>query len=239
MSQKQKTHIVKTEIVANNTMSITFERPADFNYRPGQTIDLGITNHEGHVLHHSFSLVSAPHEDCLTITTRIRESEYKNILKKLQPKSEVIIGGPFGSFFLHQDDIKPAVFLVGGIGITPFISMIKDVIENTLRRKLYLFYSNRMLEDTAFFQELAYLSTAHPDILTFVPTMTGEIESRAEWSGEKGYIDWEVITDNVSNLENAVFYTAGPATMVKAMRDLLTEHKISEDSIRTEEFAGY
>lgn len=239
MSQTHTTTLHKSETIAHGTMSFTLQRPDGFDYRAGQTVDLTITTATQESLTHTFSLVSAPDAPELVLATRIRDSQYKQTLKELTPGATVDIQGPYGSFFLHQDDSKPAVFLVGGIGITPFMSMIQDAINQALPHRLYLFYSNNSPRDSAFLDALTELSQQHPDTLTLIPTMTDTQQTGSDWSGHTGYIDWSMITNHIPQPENAIFYTAGPKGMVSAMRELLVEHDISEDNIRSEEFSGY
>lgn len=239
MSHTYNTDLLKSETIANNIMAFFLRRPDGFTYRAGQTVDLEITSAEGNKLTHTFSLVSAPEEEHLIVATRIRDSEYKKTLQGLLPGAEVTIDGPYGSFFLHQDASKPAVFLVGGIGITPFISMIHEVISTSHTRKIFLFYSNRQPADSAYLEELTSVSERNSETLSFIPTMTDATDGATSWTGETGYINWDMVTKYVTGPENAVFYTAGPSAMVNAMRTMLTEHDISEDAIRTEEFPGY
>lgn len=239
MSDKLKTQLLKSETVAENTIMFAFAKPEGFTYRAGQTIHVTLTSPQGTEMVHTFSLVSAPEDTNLAIATRIRDSEYKKALKDLHEGAEVLIDGPYGSFFLHQDDSRPAVFLVGGIGVTPFMSMIRDARASKLPHSIYLFYSNKSVKDAPFFEELNSYAQEDNATFTFIPTMTDIENSTETWNGERGYIDWNMVTKHISEPENAVYYMAGPKGMVNAMRTLLTEHDISEDSIRSEEFSGY
>ena len=239
MSEKLESQIITSTEIANGTMSFSLQKPTGFVYRAGQTIDVAITSANGESMTHTFSLVSAPHEDTLTIATRMRDSAYKNALKSFTTGTRVHIEGPYGSFFIHSDVTKPAIFLVGGIGITPFMSMISDAAHRALEHSLYLFYSNRTPADSAFLDQLQKHASQENEHLTFIPTMTDTQETTLPWSGETGFINWDMLIKHVSNYENAIFYMAGPKNMVTAMRTMLVEHGVSEDSIRSEEFSGY
>jgi ferredoxin-NADP reductase len=227
--------------VADGTMEFTFERPADFNYIAGQSVDLTLVNPpetdtEGNM--RAFTLASAPHEEHLRITTRMRDTAFKRNLKNMQPGTEVSIEGPFGSFFLHENVKRPAVMLAGGIGVTPFHSIAHDAAMRGLPHTQVLFYANRRPEDAAYLAELAQLHDAH-DNFTFVPTMTGMEKSGEEWRGEKGYVTAEMLAKYVPADSMPIYYLAGPQKMVLAMRNLLTDSGISGDDIRFEEFSGY
>jgi ferredoxin-NADP reductase len=151
---------------------------------------------------------------------------------------KVEIAGPFGSFTLHEKSARPAIMLVGGIGITPFRSIVKDATEHSLPHNIYLFYSNRRPEDAAFLDELTGLQQKNQNF-HFIPTMTEMEKSSRPWNGETGYITREMIERHVPNREDAVYYSAGPAMMVSAMRKIITDMGVSGDDFRTEEFIGY
>ena len=117
------------EEIADGTMAFHFQRPAGFTFKAGQAIDLilpAATAADVASARHAFSLVSAPMEQELMIATRMRDSTFKRALKSLPIGSQVDIEGPFGSLTLHNDRARPAVFIAGGIGITPFMSVLRQ-----------------------------------------------------------------------------------------------------------------
>jgi ferredoxin-NADP reductase len=233
--------LLSKEEVAEGTMAFHFSKPEGFVWKAGQSIDLTLidppeTDAEGNT--RAYSIAAAPSETNITIVTRMRDTAFKRVLQNAQPGLLVEIAGPFGSFTLHQKDARPAIMLVGGIGITPFYSMLKDATERNLPHKIFLFYSNRRPEDTVFLDALTELQTKNPNIV-FVPTMTDMEKSVKPWTGETGYITREMIEKHVPERADAVYYSAGPAGMVAAMRKIIEEMGISDDDFRTEEFTGY
>jgi ferredoxin-NADP reductase len=233
--------LISKEEVAQGTMAFHFTKPADVVFKAGQTVDITLVNPsetdaEGNM--RTFSNVSAPHESDISIATRMRDTAFKRILKNAAPGLKVEIEGPIGSFTLHQKESRAAIMLVGGIGITPFMSMIKDATERNLPHKIFLFYSNRRPEDTAFLKHLKDLAQRNPNFI-FIPTMTEMEKSAEQWEGEKGYITKEIIEKYVPDRADAIYYAAGPQVMVAAMRKILNEMDVSDDDIRTEEFTGY
>jgi ferredoxin-NADP reductase len=238
---KQTTNFIKSEEVAEGTRAFYFEKPAGFEYKAGQTLDLTLinppeTDAEGNT--RAFSIAAAPHEGHLMIATRMRDTAFKRVLGKMQPGESVEVDGPFGSFTLHNDVKRPAVFLTGGIGVTPVRAIFNDAAKRQLQHEIFVFYSNRRPEDAAFLDELTALSKEIPHA-HFVPTMTGMENSKTPWNGEIGYISKEMVQKALPDIANAIFYLDGPATMVAAMRKMLADMSIDEDNIRTEEFAGY
>ena len=180
-----KIRLNRREEIAEGTMAFYFEKPSGFAFQPGQFGNFSLlnppeTDDEGNL--RSFSIASAPFEEGLMVATRLRDSAFKRVLKSVPLGTEVKLAAPFGSFTLHEDSRRPAVFLVGGIGITPFRSMILDAVHNQLPHQLALFYSNRRPEDAAFLDDLDQLSEKNSNF-KLIATMT-EIESPDEtWQG--------------------------------------------------------
>src|SRR5215475_7222075 len=133
MSITTSTHtasFTKREEMAERTMAFHFSKPADFQFRAGQAMDVTLldppeTDAEGNT--RTFSIASAPFDGDLMIATRMRDTAFKRVLRNAEPGLNVKIRGPSGSFVMYRGTEKPAVFLAGGIGITPFVSMIRQV----------------------------------------------------------------------------------------------------------------
>ncbi|MHB1935563.1 MAG: FAD-dependent oxidoreductase [Acidobacteriaceae bacterium] len=236
-----KVELTGSEEVAEGTMAFHFTRPAGFDFRAGQAIDVTLidppeTDPEGNV--RTFSIASPPSEDQLTIATRMRDSAFKRVLRHAQPGLEASVEGPTGSLTLHKNASKPAVFLTGGIGITPFLSIVRQAAKDRPNHQLYLFYSNRRPEDAPFLDILQSVAQSHPQF-HFVATMTKMEASHRTWTGEKGVVDAGMLFRHVPDLVGPTYYIAGPPAMVAAMRRMLLAVKVDEDDVRTEEFAGY
>ena len=238
---KYETTLTASETVAEGTMAFHFARPADFKFQAGQSMNVSLidppeTDHKGNS--RSFSLVSAPYETELVIATRIRDTAFKRVLKSMPAGGRVGLRGPAGTFTLESADARPAVFLAGGIGVTPFMSMLRDAAHSRLGRDLWLFYSNRRPEDAAFLEELAALPKRHSRC-HFVGTMVEMAKSSRPWNGETGFLDRAMLERHLKNLAASVYYAAGPPGLVEAMRKMLADAGVEDEAIRTDEFFGY
>ncbi|HZT73159.1 MAG TPA: FAD-dependent oxidoreductase [Terriglobales bacterium] len=140
----------------------------------------------------------------------------KGVLRNLPLGSEVAIDEPAGAFTLHRDTGRAAVFLAGGIGVTPFRSMIRQAEHDGVARRLYLFYSNRRPEDAAFLDEFREMAAGNGEF-KFVPTVTQAWRSGCEWQGETRYIAPELIVRHVGALQGPMYYLAGPPAMVQSL----------------------
>lgn len=227
--------------VAEGTMAFHVGKPAGFTFKPGQFIELTLidppeTDAEGNT--RAFSLASAPHEADLMITTRMRDSAFKRVLKSMPIGSPLSLDGPFGDLTLHNNAAKPAVFLAGGIGITPFRSISLHAAKEKLPHHLFLFYSNRRPEDAAFLEELQKIEKENPNY-KFIGTMTETEKSKQVWRGETGFVNREMLAKAIQDLTTPIYYVAGPPAMVAAMQDMLVTAGVDSDNVRIEEFAGY
>jgi ferredoxin-NADP reductase len=227
--------------IAAGTMAFHFEKPAGFAFEPGQAIDVVLIEPptaDPSSARHTFSIVSAPFEGELVVATRMRDSAFKRALKSLPIGAPARIEGPSGSFQLRCDPARPAVFIAGGIGITPFVSILRQAAQEHSPRRLALIYSNRRPEDTAFLTELQDLEERNRNFRLFA-TMTQMDKSARPWGGETSLVDAELLQRCVGALGAAIYYVVGPPAMVEAMRQTLGRTGVAEDDIRSEEFYGY
>jgi ferredoxin-NADP reductase len=172
------------------------------------------------------------------IATRMRDTAFKRVLKAMPLATEVTIAGPYGVLTLDSDTDRPAAFLTGGIGITPFHSILLQATHDGLSHRLFLFYSNRRPEDTAFLEQLEGLEKINPSY-TFIGSMTQMAKSNRPWRGETGYIDKKMLEKFLGDLKRPFYYLAGPPTMVSAMRGMLFDAGVSDEQVHFEEFSGY
>ena len=233
--------LTERRLVAEGTMAFYFDKPTQFAFTPGQFVDLTLpepseTDAAGNT--RAFSIASAPQESTLMVATRLRDTAFKRELQRMPIGSIVRLEGPFGKLVLHADQTRPAVFLAGGIGITPFRSMVVQAAMQRSPHPMVLFYSNRRPEDAPFLDELQALQDKNPHY-RFVGTMTEPEKSSRPWQGERGYLNAALLSKHLGNVEKPIYYVVGPPGMVGALRTMLKEARIEDSDIRTEKFAGY
>jgi ferredoxin-NADP reductase len=240
MAEYQMT-LIDRQRIARDTMAFWFDtNGASFGFRAGQHADFAFVRpcegSEGDNAR-TFSLASSPHaRRSVMIAMRMRKTAFKTALRASALGTNFIVSRARGSFTLHRDFTRPAVFLAGGIGVAPIRSILQQAADERLPHKLYLFYSNREADDVAFLEELESEAAQNPNF-TFVPTVTGH--RTLAWPYEKGHINREMLTRYLLGLKGPVYYVAGPSGMVTAMTDLLNSSGVSEDDMKTEEFGDY
>lgn len=234
--------------IADGTFLFIFEKPEAFTYKAGQHARITLinspeTDDEGNSRFLSFA--STPDERDITFAMRMRDTAFKRVLGKMQIGEKVLmqmrLHSPHGSFALQDaaDAKRPAVFLIGGIGIVPVFSMIKDAIKEKQQHKIFLFYSNRRPEDAPFLSDLQKLAKENPSTFELIPIMTQPEKAATIWKGETGYITKALIEKYVKNLYSPIYFVAGLTEMVNAMQKLLKDAGVDGKNIRAEEFGAF
>lgn len=238
-----KIKLVKKQDEAKGTKSFFWEPETPVTYQPGQyfyyTIPtLKYPDPRGTTRH--FTISASPTEgNLLRLTTRIREeSGYKKTLDGLSIGTEIDGEGPNGTFILDDKDVGPHIFIAGGIGITPFRSMIKNVIDKNLQTEIHLIYSNSIPEEIAFRNELTEWSGSHQNIKVDM-TVSHPEESKEKWGGLTGRVDENLLKKLVSDTTEPTWWVSGPPTMVDAMEQVLGQLKIISGKVKIEKFTGY
>jgi ferredoxin-NADP reductase len=233
--------LVDRQRIARDTMAFWFDTTGSgFQFRAGQHADfvfrhpcMGSENDNSR----TFSLANSPHDKRpIMIAIRIRKTTFKTALIGAALGTKFIVSRPRGSFTLHRDVTRPAVFLAGGIGIAPIRSILQQATQERLSHRLHLFYSNQEADDAAFMEEFESMTSLNPNF-TFIPTITGR--RTLAWPYEKGHINREMLTRYLLGLKGPVYYIAGPSGMVTAMTNLLNSSGVDDDDIKTEEFGDY
>lgn len=205
------------------TVSIIFHKPENFTFYPGQFIDLEIKDDT-----RSFSIASAPSEEHLIITTKLGISEFKKNILSLKQGDTLKSSHPAGTFTLEQT--SPGVFIAGGIGITPFRSMIKHNTDLNLKSPITLIYSNSNHE-FIYKDDLENWQVENPNLqITF---LNSAILGRLDTPKLKQILNFKLQDPNT------IYYIAGSPNFVKDMQKGLLEHGVDEINIRSDEFDGY
>jgi len=235
--------LIERHEVAENTMAFQFYKPPEWSFKAGQFIDISLlnppeTDAEGNT--RGFSISSAPYEPNIMVTTRLRDTAFKRVLKSMALESEVKIESPFGTLTLHNNATRPAVFIAGGIGITPFRSIVLNAAKEKLPHRIFLFYSKRRPEDAAFLEELTTVEQQNPNY-KFIATMTEVEKSNRHWKGAVGFINNQMLDRYLKTAATAapIYYIAGPPQMDRDFQMMLTNGGVDSDDIRIEEFSGY
>ncbi len=233
---------VKKVQLASDTFSFYFDRTKrNFDFLPGQYIKmaLDIKNPDDRGNSRFFTISSSPLEkDYIVITTKIIKSSFKKRLARLSSLEKVKFYGPIGGFVLNEKTKEDLVFLAGGIGVTPFHSMITYASSKKLTIPITLFVSFSKTEEAVFYKELGEVASKNSNI-KIVYTISQPQTAWSNWDGETGRISMDLIRKYRRDILNPLYYIAGPAKMVSAMEEMIRDMGVGDGHIFIENFPGY
>lgn len=226
------------KIVADDTYQFTFKLPENtITFQPGQYAVLELLNPEfkdDRPNKRVFSIVNSPDKNnILVFTTRISQSAFKKSLNNLAIGTEVSINNIGGKFNI-PDEGKIA-FIAGGIGITPFMSILDNLKNNKLSRDIVMLYSNKSCSGCAYQKELELFGEQLPGFKLLL-TMSND----PNWNGENRRIDATLIKDVIPDYTVRTFMIVGPPIMVNSIEKILRDELlIPNNQIIIEKLAGY
>jgi ferredoxin-NADP reductase len=180
-----------------------------------------------------FTLSSSPTNDLLSITTKQaadKGSSFKRALFKLEPGTELHLAEPMGDFVLPKLIQTPLIFVAGGIGVTPFHSMLSWLAATGETRPIKLLYAVRN-EDEIIFQETLRKAGVEPTIIVSEPSPA--------WGGERGRLSAELILGLEQPSDDTLVYVSGPEPLVESLEKDLMRAGLAKPQIVTDAFPNY
>jgi ferredoxin-NADP reductase len=239
-----KLTLTEKKLIWPNIYSFYFKPETDFKWIPGQFLRYRINQEapDERGQNRFFSIASAPFEGQIQLTTKFADngSSFKNELLELQVGDNIEAFGPSGEFSIREG-ISNYIFIAGGIGITPFRSIILDLDHNKNPLDITLLYANRTT-DLIFKEELEKIAREHKGfkINYFISEEKGEGKNVTDNVRIiPGRIDKAAVGREIENINSTVFYVSGPETMVYYFEDLLASLGVSGKNIVCDYYIGY
>ncbi len=220
------------------TFEYTFELSEPILFQAGQYVFLTFKNpkfpdYQGSRRY--FTIASSPAEkNKISVATRLRESGFKKELHALPLGGQIDVSSPEGDLVFPESTDIPLVFIAGGIGINPFMSMMRWMKDSGKENSVTLFYSNKLKDSTPYFDELEALE----ENLTNLKVIHNMSQDK-NWPGFQGRINVEIINQYVPDMKSALFYIVGPENMGHEIENMLISLGVNDDKINREDFAGY
>jgi ferredoxin-NADP reductase/Na+-translocating ferredoxin:NAD+ oxidoreductase RnfD subunit len=227
--------------VAKNTFDFVFQSDKRFDFKPGQymewTLDQKNTDSRGNRRY--FTIASSPTESDVRLGVKFypNASSFKKTLAGMEDGDTMIASQVAGDFVMPKDKNRKLAFIAGGIGVTPFRSMIKYLIDRNERRQVVILYSNNTVEDIAY-SELFFEAERKLGIETFY-TLSDKTKIPADWAGGIGFIDEHMIRREVPDFMDRFFYVSGPQVFVSAFDQTLKNMGVKNSNIKKDFFPGF
>jgi glycine betaine catabolism B len=226
--------------IAPNAWDFIFATSHKLAFAPGQFMEwtLGHEDSDSRGNRRYFTLASAPTESNVRLGVRFNDpsSSYKQALLELNQDDSIIAGQLAGDFTLPKNPNQPLIFIAGGIGITPYRSMIKYLLDNHQKRPITLFYGAATVRDFVY-QDVFSQAERELGIRT-IRIVEKTDGMPLGWMGLTGRVQPEMIRKYAPNYRDAIFYISGPNVMVDAVKHMLRKMGIADSQIKTDFFAG-
>lgn len=209
-----------------------------FNYLPGQFITVSVTPN-GIPLKRSYTIASSPtHREYCEIT--VKQEEFGTVSRYLDTEvhtGELLqVTGPSGKFIFTETHAKSAVFIGGGVGLTPMMSATRYLTDRSWKGEIYFFFSCKDEGSIIFREELLYLQKRYSNLHVFF--VLSRQQGGANVDFIPGHITKEIITERVPDIVSRMIHICGPKSMMDAATLMLDELKVPKENIMQEVFAG-
>ncbi len=232
--------IKRIEDIADGTKIFTFDRPLDYTYQAGQYCAIKLANlveADPKGAARSFSFASSPYEPEIAFAMRSGESGYKKTFWTLKPGDTVEVTKAVGFFTEPEGNDQPIVFLVGGIGITPARSILREALHQGSQREYTLFYANRFLKDASFHEEFTELARALPHF-RYVTVLSQSEDPIDPENDERGYITASMLEKYLTDIQNRLYYMVGSGEFIDAMETTLAGFGVMKEQCKKDPFTG-
>lgn len=240
MSPKQKMLLrLKRRVpIAHNTYDLVFDAPSPLRFQPGQymewTLPHAYPDERGN--RRFFTVASAPAETQVRLGVKVTEplSSFKQKLLHMEEGDTMVAAQVAGDFVLPKNSAQKIAFIAGGIGITPFRSMIAHMLLHNDARDAVLLYANTTKEDIAY-KDL--FDQAQRDLGMRVAYAVSDGD--APQGTIRGRLTPDIIANTIPDYKDRTFYISGPHAMVTAFRRALRHMGVSPWRIKTDYFPGF
>lgn len=219
LKENYKIKLLEKNKIADETLELIFKKPENFVFKAGQYVYIKLKDN---ISAKAFSIASYPDENVLRFSMRESQSDFKKECLALKKGDIIEISKSFGNFSIKENGRK-IVFLVSGIGITPVISILKDLEEKKFTKEINLFYSNRTINKAAYHNTILEMNL---EKLKYRPVFTG-IESR---------INIDLLKNSLLNLKEFYFYIVGTKDFIKTMIEMLETEGLKKEDYLIDNF---
>lgn len=242
LSPKQKfiLKLNRIETVADQTFDFVFDADQPAKFTPGQYAEWTLPHEKPDMRGNRryFTIASSPTEKEFRMGVKFypSPSTFKQELQAMKKGDIMVASQVSGDFILPKDPQKKLVFIAGGIGVTPFRSMVKSLIDTQEKRDIVTFYCVKTPKDIAY-SDIFTQASAIGVKTTYV--LGDAASAPADWKGKVGFLDEKMVREIVPDFTDRTFYLSGPHMMVVSYEALLAKMGVPKRHIITDYFPGF
>ena len=201
------------------------------DFAPGQFMILQLVRRGKVSETHPFTISSPPTRKGLAVCVK-ETGDFTSDIGKTKPSDTAYIDMPYGVFFFPHFDTDRLVFIAGGIGITPFLSMLRTLYDRSIEKEVILLWGNKREKDIVFREELERMASEMPSL-----KIIHVLSRQEDWPGERGHIDADILKKHIGEFPGREFFICGPPSMMKSVENVLSDLGASKKRVHTERFA--
>ncbi len=231
------------ERVADNTYNLSFLSNKPCSFSAGQYLEWTLPHKDPDTrgIRRYFTIASAPEDHLIHLGLRWNPeatSSYKKALMELNPGDRIYAGNLAGDFTLPRDTTKKLAFIAGGVGITPFKSMVEHMLHEKSPYDTVLVYASKTADELAYRDIFERALATLPMKLIYVTSDGSETDAQGV-AHETGFVSQDIIVRNIPDWQERIFYISGPDVMVNACSKTLRTLGVPRSHIKKDYFSGY
>lgn len=228
--------------ITPDTGEFIFDTDSPLKFKPGQYLEwtLGHKSPDSRGNRRYFTIASSPTESELRLGVKFypKPSSFKKALANMEIGDMLIASQLAGEFVIPRNKNKKLVFIAGGIGVTPFRSMVKYLIDTKQKRDITMVYANKTVDDIAY-KDFFDGASSSPLGLKMVYAVSETKDLPIHYTGYTGYVNEQIIQKEIPDFQNRFFYISGPHIMVSSTEKVLKNLGINSGQIKTDFFPGF
>jgi predicted ferric reductase len=214
----------------NHDITSLYLEGKEVDYKPGQFMLVNIGGPTGYSEQHPYPISSSPTDKHLRISAKAI-GDFSGSLSEIKPGNKALVEAPYGVFSYTSVGNDELVFIVGGVGITPFLSQLRHMVATGARKKITMVWGNKTRNDICFTEELEEAKKALPEF-KLVHVLSDE-----EWEGETGFVTGDLLKRYVPDVHKPDFFLCGPPIMMKKVFGTLAGLGVQKSRMHYEQFA--
>jgi predicted ferric reductase len=226
---KNRFQVAKVVQETPTIWTIQFQ-PRKLDFKPAQFMILRLIQNGTPSEPHPFTIAASPTAGELAVSIKA-VGDFTRTIKDVKPGDSALIDAPYGKFSFLEFPAEEYLFIAGGIGITPFMSMLRYLRDMKMSKKIVLLWGNRFEREIAFREELTRMEAVNPGL-----RVIHVISDEPDWPGEKGFITAALIQKYGGDLSRKEIFICGPPVMLDLMLKELQALNIPKERIHYERF---
>lgn len=213
------------------TFRVGIPDETEINFYPGQFFMVSIPADEEKVKR-AYSISSSPCSKNYLDISLDKVGRFSTKLFKSKLSDTLTFKGPYGKFYFDESMSNSLLLISGGVGITPLMSIIRFANDKKLKNKIKLIYSVKTQDDIIYHEEIKKMKSQNKNFDYIITTTRSEHDEN--WNGRIGRVDEQLIRENITQVQETIYFICGPLEFVKSIISILENLGAKKEQIKTD-----